>query len=109
MSTSTDAIRPSRTNAGVMRYASVTLTAGLTVDDYRAVSRILGDQPPELLFEAAGDSAAGLHVISVWAGKQAHDDFLRARLIPAFQAAALRPGEMTVTEIDIAEISGPKS
>jgi hypothetical protein len=89
-----------------MRYASVTLTAGLTVDDYRAVSKILGSQPPALVFEAAGDSAAGLHVISVWETKTEHDEFLQTRLIPAFQAAALRPGEMTVTEIDIAEITG---
>ena len=90
-----------------MRYASVTLTAGLTVDDYRAVSRILGQLPAALLFEAAGDSAAGLHVISVWNTKQEHDEFLGSTLIPAFQAAGLRPGGMTVTEINIAEITGP--
>jgi hypothetical protein len=93
-----------------MTYASVTLTAGLTADDYRAVSRILGPQPPEgLILEAAGDSADGLHVISVWTTKQEHDVFLQTQLFPAFQAAALRPGTMSVTEIDIAEMSGPAS
>jgi hypothetical protein len=90
-----------------MPYASVTLTAGLTADDYRAVSRILGTSPPDgLILEAAGDSPEGLHVISIWATKEEHDEFLQTRLFPAFQAAALRPGTMSVTEIDIAEMSG---
>jgi hypothetical protein len=90
-----------------MRYASVTLTAGLTVDDYRAVSLILGPQTPSgLILETAGDSDAGLHVISIWNTKQEHDEFLQTRLMPAFEAAALRPGQMSVTDIDIAEITG---
>jgi hypothetical protein len=93
-----------------MPYASLTLTASLTADDYRAVSRILGAEPPEgLILEAAGDSADGLHVISIWTTKQEHDAFLQTRLFPAFQAAALRPGQMSVTEIDIAEMTGPGS
>jgi hypothetical protein len=90
-----------------MPYASVSTTAGLTVDDYRAVSLILGPQTPSgLILETAGDTDAGLHVISVWNTKQEHDEFLQTRLMPAFQAAALRPGQMSVTDIDIAEITG---
>jgi hypothetical protein len=90
-----------------MPYASVSTTAGLTVDDYRAVSLILGPQtPPGLILETAGDTDAGLHVISIWNTKPEHDDFLRTRLMPAFQAAGLRPGQMSVLEVDIAEIIG---
>ena len=90
-----------------MPYASVSTTAGLTVDDYRAVSLILGPQTPAgLILETAGDSDAGLHVISIWNTKQEHDEFLRTRLMPAFQAAALQPGRMSVTDVDIAEITG---
>jgi hypothetical protein len=90
-----------------MPYASVSTTAGLTVDDYRAVSLILGPKTPSgLILETAGDSDAGLHVISIWNTKQHHDEFLQTRLMPAFQAAALRPGQMSVTEVDIAEITG---
>jgi hypothetical protein len=45
-------------------------------------------------------------VISIWNTKQEHDEFLQNRLMPAFQAAALRPGPMSVTDIDVAEITG---
>jgi hypothetical protein len=90
-----------------MQHASLSITAGLTVDDYRAVARILEHQTPEgLIFEAAGDSDAGLHVISIWRTKQEHDTFLTTRLLPAFHAAGLRPGQMSVTEVAISEISG---
>ena len=89
-----------------MQYATVSITADLTVDDYRAVDRILDHQTPEgLIFEAAGDSDAGLHVISIWQTKQEHDVFLSNRLLPAFQAAGLRPGQMTVTEVAISEMT----
>ena len=90
-----------------MPYASVSLTAGLTVEDYRAVDRILDHKYPEgLILEAAGDGDSGLHVISIWRTKQEHDTFLADRLLPAFRAAGVRPGTMTVTDIAISEITG---
>ncbi len=90
-----------------MPYASVSLTADLTVDDYRAVDRILDHRSPDgMIFEAAGDSDSGLHVISIWRTKEEHDTYLATRLLPAFRAAGLRPGPMNVTEITISEIVG---
>ena len=88
-----------------MQYASVSvITEGFTPDDYRAVSRILGDKIPEdLVVEFAAEGDGGLHVISVWGSKEEHDTFMHDRLIPAFQAANLRPGHMSITELEIGE------
>ena len=85
-----------------MSYASITVAEGLTMADYRAVGEQLGRRPAEgLVSEAAGSAEGGLYVITVWDSKAQYDRFLAERLIPAFEAAGVRPGPMTVTDIDL--------
>jgi len=84
-----------------MSYASITVVEGLTMDDYRAVNSQLGPQPADgLVSETAGWNAAGLHVITVWDSKDQHDRFVADRLVPAFKAAAVRPGAMSFTDLE---------
>ena len=85
-----------------MSYASITLVEGLTMADYRAVGEQLGPNPAEgLVSEAAGSTDSGLYVITVWDSKAQHDRFVAERLAPAFEAAGVRPGPMTVTDVDV--------
>lgn len=85
-----------------MSYAAITVAEGLTMNDYRAIGEQLGPDPAEgLLSEAAGPGDAGLHVIAVWETKAQYEKFVGERLIPAIQAAGVRPGPMTVTEVDV--------
>jgi hypothetical protein len=83
-----------------MSYASITVAEGLTMADYHAITEQLGPQPAEgLNSEAAGWNEVGLHVITVWDSKAEHDRFVTERLVPAFQAAAVKPGRMTFTDL----------
>ena len=85
-----------------MSYASITVAEDLTMADYRAVGEQLGPHPAEgLVSEAAGFADGGLYVITVWDSRTQHDRFITERLIPAFEAAGVRPGPTTVTEVDI--------
>ena len=84
-----------------MSYASITVAEGLTMSDYRSVTEQLGSEPAAgLVLETAGWNNAGLHVITMWDSKADHDRFVSDRLVPAFQAAGVRPGGMTFTELD---------
>ena len=85
-----------------MSYASITVAEGLTMADYRAVGEQLGPNRAEgLVSEAAGSTDRGLYVIAVWDSKAQHDRFIAERLVPAFEAAGVRPGPMTVTDVDV--------
>ena len=85
-----------------MSYASITVAEGLTMADYRAVGEQLGPSPAEgLVSEAAGLAEGGLYVITVWDSRTQHDRFITERLIPAFEAAGVRPGPTTVTDVDV--------
>jgi hypothetical protein len=85
-----------------MTYASITIAEQLTMADYRTVAEHLGPQPADgLVSEAAGCGQAGLHVITLWDSKAHHERFIGQRLLPAFEAAGVRPGPMTFTDIDI--------
>ena len=85
-----------------MSYASITVAEGLTMADYRAVGEQLGPNPAEgLVSEAVGSTEGGLYVITVWDSKAQHDRFIAERLVPAFEAAGVRPGPMTVTDVDL--------
>ena len=85
-----------------MSYASITVAEGLTMANYNAIGEQLGPHPVEgLVGEAAGWNDAGLHVITVWDSKAQHDRFVTERLVPAFRAAGVQPGPMTVTDVDI--------
>jgi len=85
-----------------MTYASITVAEQLTMADYRKVTEQLGPQPAEgLVSEAAGCGDAGLHVITLWDSKAHHERFVTERLLPAFEAAGLRPGPMSFTDLDI--------
>jgi hypothetical protein len=85
-----------------MTYASITVAQGLTMADYRAIGEQLGPRPAEgLVSEAAGSAEGGLYVITVWDSRAEHDRFISERLLPAFEAAGVRPGPMTVTDVDV--------
>ena len=85
-----------------MTYASITVAEQLTMADYRTVTEQLGSQPADgLVSEAAGCSEAGLHVITLWDSKADHERFVAQHLLPAFEAAGLRPGPMSFTDIDV--------
>ena len=84
-----------------MSYGSITVAEGLTMADYRVVNDRLGPDPADgLLSEAAGWNDAGLHVITVWKTKAQHDRFVTDRLVPAFEAAGIRPGPLTFTDLE---------
>jgi len=84
-----------------MSYASITVAKGLTMADYRSVTEQLGPNHAEgMVLETAGWNDAGLHVITMWDSKADHDRFVTDRLVPAFQAAGVHPGEMTFTDLD---------
>ena len=85
-----------------MSHASITVAEGLTMSDYRTVGEHLGPDPAEgLISEVAGTNEAGLHVITVWESKEDHERFVAERLVPAFQAAGLRPGPMSLTDVPL--------
>jgi hypothetical protein len=85
-----------------MSYASITVAPELTVADYHAIDAELGPQRAEgLISEVAGITDAGLHVITVWETKTQHERFVKERLVPAFQAAGIRPGELRFTDVDV--------
>jgi hypothetical protein len=85
-----------------MTYASITVAQGLTMADYRAIGEQLGPRPAEgLVSEAAGLAEGGLYVITVWDSRAQHDRLIGERLLPAFEAAGVRPGPMTVTDVDV--------
>jgi hypothetical protein len=85
-----------------MSYASITVAAALTIEDYWAVDAQLGpDRADGLISEAAGCTDAGLHVITVWRSKAHHERFIAERLVPAFQAAGVQPGRLTFTNLDL--------
>ena len=88
-----------------MSHASITVAEGLTMADYLAVGEHLGPDPAEgLISEVAGTNEAGLHVITVWESKADHDRFVAERLVPAFQAAGLRPGPMSLTDVPLGAV-----
>lgn len=85
-----------------MSYASITVAPDLTVADYHTIGEHLGAAPVEgLQSEVAGASDTGLHVITVWDSKEQHDRFVADRLVPAFQTAGIRPGELRFTDVDV--------
>lgn len=85
-----------------MSYASITVAPDLTVADYHAVDAELGPHRADgLISEVAGATDTGLHVITVWDTKEHHDLFVAERLVPAFQAAGIRPGELRFTDVDV--------
>jgi len=85
-----------------MGYASITVAEQLTMAEYRAVGEHLGPQPAEgLISEAAGCADGGLHVITLWDSKAHQERFLEQQLIPAFEAAGVRPGPMSFTGFDV--------
>ena len=88
-----------------MSYASITVAPELTVADYHTIGQHLGPGPVEgLLSEVAGTTDNGLHVITVWDSKEQHDRFVADHLVPAFQTAGIRPGELRFTDVDVARI-----
>jgi len=85
-----------------MAYASITVAPELTVADYHTIGDHIGPQPADgLLSEVAGVADTGLHVITVWDSKSDHDRFVAERLVPAFGAAGIRPGELRFTDVDV--------
>ena len=85
-----------------MKYASITVAPALTLEDYWAVDAQLGpDRAEGLITEAAGCTEGGLHVITVWESKEHHERFVGERLVPAFEAAGVRPGPLTFTNLDV--------
>jgi len=40
-------------------------------------------------------------VITVWESKTDHERFVAERLVPAFRAAGLRPGPMSLTDVPL--------
>ena len=85
-----------------MTYASITVAEALTIEDYRAIDAQLGpDRAEGLISEAAGCTAGGLHVITVWESKAHHERFIAERLVPAFEGAGVRPGPLTFTNLDL--------
>jgi hypothetical protein len=85
-----------------MSYASITVAEDLTIEDYWAIDAQLGtDRAEGLISEAAGSTDVGLHVITVWESKAHHERFITERLVPAFQAAGVRPGPLRFTNLDL--------
>jgi len=85
-----------------MSYASITVAPDLTVADYHTIGEHLGPDPADgLVSEVAGTTDTGLHVITVWDTKEQHHRFVADRLVPAFQAAGIRPGELRFTDVDV--------
>ncbi|HSB86870.1 MAG TPA: hypothetical protein VLD86_11195 [Ilumatobacteraceae bacterium] len=85
-----------------MSYASITVASDLTVADYHTIGAHLGPDPADgLVTEVAGATDGGLHVITVWDSKAQHERFIAERLVPAFQAAGIRPGELRFTDVDV--------
>jgi hypothetical protein len=85
-----------------MSYASITVAPELTVADYHTIDEHLGPRRADgLISEVAGTTDDGLHVITVWETKSDHERFVNERLVPAFQAAGIRPGELRFTDVDV--------
>jgi len=85
-----------------MSYASITVAEVLTIEDYWAVDAALGsDRAEGLISEAAGCSDGGLHVITLWESKADQERFISERIVPAFEAASVRPGPLTFTNFDL--------
>src|SRR3954469_4601554 len=91
-----------RTGRHTMSYVSITVAEALTIEDYWAVDAQLGpDRADGLISEAAGCTDDGLYVITVWQSKAHHERFITERLVPAFQAAGVRSGPLTFTNLDL--------
>ncbi len=84
-----------------MSYVSITVAEALNMDDYWAVDAQLGERAEGLIAEAAGYNDAGLHVVTVWESKADHERFITERLVPAFQAAGVRPAPLTFTNLTL--------
>lgn len=85
-----------------MSYASIAVAESLTIEDYWAVDAQLGtDRADGLISEAAGTTDGGLHVITVWESRAHHEQFIIERLVPAFEAAGVRPGPLQFTNLDL--------
>ena len=68
-----------------MTYLMTTQTNG-TLDDFRKVNALIGDEPPAgLLANYAGESDGGLVITSIWASKADSDRFTAERLVPALR------------------------
>jgi hypothetical protein len=93
---------PDREEESAMSFASITIAADLTLADYHAIDAHLGPERADgLISEVAGSTESGLHVITVWDSKAQHDRFVTERLVPAFQAAGIRPAGLRFTDVDV--------
>jgi hypothetical protein len=73
-------------------YVLVTKSPGMTLDDYRTVRGLMGDEPPAgQVSHHVGEREGSLCTADVWDSQASADRFAAERLFPAFAQAGVAP------------------
>jgi hypothetical protein len=84
-----------------MSYAQIINVAGEDMPHYMKLMDAVGSEPVEgLIVHAAGPTADGIQIITIWISRADQERFVTERLHPAF-ATLPAHGRPMVTELDV--------